>query len=79
MIPTYGLIVKKSQIFRKIWAKVPLLRPEKISEDKSLDIEVMKHFYNWYLKNFRKKIDLIVHLRATSPFRKINSLIKLYV
>ncbi len=62
---------KIANISKKFGAKVPLLRPEKISEDKSLDIEVMKHFYNWYLKNFRKKIDLIVHLRATSPFRKI--------
>ena len=41
---------KIANISKKFGAKVPLLRPEKISGDKSLDIEVMKHFYNWYLK-----------------------------
>ncbi len=62
---------KIANISKKLGANVPLLRPKKISGDKSLDIEVMKHFYNWYLKNIKKKIDLIVHLRATSPYRKI--------
>lgn len=59
-------------ISRKYGAKVPLLRPKNISKDNSLDIEVINHFYNWYLKKFDKDIDLIVHLRATNPYRKLN-------
>lgn len=63
---------KIAKISKKYGAEVPLLRPKRISGDKSLDIDVLKHFYNWYLKIHRKRIDLIVHLRATSPYRKIN-------
>ena len=61
-----------ANISRKYGAKVPLLRPKNISKDNSLDIEVIDHFYSWYLKKFDKDIDLIIHLRATSPYRKLN-------
>jgi|TARA_B110000858_G_C17797475_1_gene473290 N-acylneuraminate cytidylyltransferase len=62
---------KIKKISEKFGAKVPFLRPKKYSTDNSEDLEVFKHFYKWYLKKEKKKIDLIIHLRATSPFRKV--------
>lgn len=68
-VSTDSPAIKK--ISEKFGAKAPFLRPKKYSTDKSEDLEVFKHFYKWYLENEKKKIDLIVHLRATSPFRKV--------
>jgi N-acylneuraminate cytidylyltransferase len=55
---------------------VPFLRPKKFAKDNSTDLDVMKHFYNWYKINYRKKIDLIIHLRPTTPLRKISTILK---
>jgi len=60
--------IKKCSI--KFGAKVPFLRPKNISRDQSTDLQTMLHFNNWYLNCFKQKIDLIVHLRVTTPFRK---------
>lgn len=52
-------------------------RPEKISGDRATDIQAFKHFYKYYKRTYKKKIDLIIHLRATTPFRKKKTIIKL--
>ena len=39
----------------KYGAKVPFLRPEKLAKDNSNDLDVFKHFNNWYKKNKKKK------------------------
>ena len=51
----------------KLGAEVPFLRPKKISGDKSLDIEYLKHLINQLKLKDPKTI--IVILRATTPFR----------
>ena len=68
--------IKIKKISEKYGAIVPFKRPKKFAKDKSTDLEVFKHFYNWYKKNYKKKIDLIIHLRPTTPFRKTETLIK---
>ena len=65
--------IKKISV--SLGAKVPFLRPKKYSEDNSSDLQVFKHFYNWYTKK-NKKIDLILHLRPTTPFRSNSTVIK---
>ena len=60
--------IKKCSI--KFGAKAPFSRPKNISRDRSTDLQAMLHFNNWYLNFFKKRIDLIVHLSATTPFRK---------
>lgn len=55
---------------------VPFLRPKKFAKDNSTDLDVMKHFYRWYKINYKKKIDLLVHIRPTTPFRKITTISK---
>ena len=60
---------KIKNISVKYKAECPFLRPSKYSGDKSTDLQVFKHFYNFYKKKFGIKIDLIVHLRPTTPLR----------
>ena len=64
------------KISKGLGAKI-IKRPKKISEDSSTDIEAFKHFYINYKKKNKKKIDLIVHLRATTPFRKKKTIRKI--
>jgi len=69
------------KISKKLGAEI-IERPKKISQDKSKDIEAFQHFYNEYKKKYKKEIDLIVHLRATTPFRKkktINKIIEIMI
>ena len=73
-VSTDSLKIKK--ISEYYGANVPFLRPKKYSNDKATDLQVFLHFYNWYLKVYKKKIDLIVHLRATTPIRKKNTIIR---
>ena len=65
---------KIKKISEKYGAKTPFLRPKKYSNDNSSDLSAFQHFCKWYSKNKKKKIDLIVHLRVTTPFRKINTI-----
>ena len=67
---------KYRQIAKSYGAEVPFLRPKKISKDKSLDVDFFKHCVNWLEKNSKYKPDLIVHLRPTSPLRKLSTLNK---
>ena len=63
-------------------AKAPFLRPKKISKDRSTDLEFMKHFCMWYKKEKKIPIDLLIHLRPTTPFRNpktINKAIDLMI
>jgi CMP-N,N'-diacetyllegionaminic acid synthase len=46
--------IKKISVKNK--AKCPFLRPSHISKDNSTDLEVFKHFYKFYLKNYKKKL-----------------------
>jgi CMP-N,N'-diacetyllegionaminic acid synthase len=63
-------------------AKCPFIRPSNISKDNSTDLEVFKHFYKFYLKNYKKKIDLLLHIRPTTPLRSsalLEKLIKIMI
>lgn len=57
-----------SKIAELYGAKVPFLRPKKLADDKSTDFDVIKHFIDW-ADSKNENIDLIVHIRPTSPLR----------
>lgn len=59
-----------AQISKSYGARVPFLRPEKISQDKSLDIEFFSHFIEWCQSQRKKIPDMIVHLRPSTPLRE---------
>ena len=46
--------IKIKKISEKYGAIVPFKRPKKFAKDNSTDLEVFKHFYNWYKKNYKK-------------------------
>ena len=73
-VSTDSLKIKK--ISERYGARVPFLRPKKYSGDNATDLQVFLHFYKWYNKKFGKKIDLIVHFRATTPIRNNKTIIK---
>ena len=50
-------------------AEVPFLRPEDISQDRSLDIEVFEHALRWLADNDGYTSGICVHLRPTHPIR----------
>jgi len=56
--------------------EVPFLRPKKISRDSSTDIEFIQHCLVYLKKSENYVPDYIVHLRPTSPLRKINDIKK---
>ena len=63
---------KYAKIAIKFGAEVPFLRPKKISQDSSTDLECFIHCLN-FLKDKENYIpDIIVHLRPTYPFREKN-------
>jgi len=66
---------------KKNGALVPWLRPKKISSDKSSSLQVALHAIKWY-ENKVKKIDGLLLLQPTSPFRnidRINNVINLFI
>ena len=60
-----------AEVSRKWGAEVPFIRPMKISQDQSLDIEVFEHALRWLNKNEAYQPELIVHLRPTGPVRRV--------
>ena len=59
------------QIGLKFGAEVPFLRPKEISGDKSTDTELFCHLLKWYQQSKIKIPDFFVHLRPTTPLRKV--------
>lgn len=49
-------------------ASVPFLRPSELARDDTPDIPVMKHALE-FLESQGKKVDLLVYLRPTTPFK----------
>ena len=50
-------------------AEVPFLRPKELAEDNVSDLPVFQHAIRFLEQEHRFKPDIIVHLRATTPFR----------
>jgi len=65
-----------SLIAQKYGAEVPFLRPKEYATDTSPDIEYAQHFIHWYNYKFEHYPQLLVVLRATTPFRDISLLDK---
>lgn len=59
------------QIAKEYGAEVPFLRPAHISQDNSTDFEMIEHALDWLLENENYLPDYIVHLRPTTPLRRV--------
>jgi CMP-N,N'-diacetyllegionaminic acid synthase len=62
------------QVAAAFGAEVPYLRPLDISGDLTTDLEVFQHTLNWLATNEDYRPDIVVHLRPTSPFRKVSDI-----
>ena len=60
-----------AQIAYRWGAEVPFMRPGNLAEDDTPDLPVFQHTLQWLEKNEGYKPEIVVHLRPTSPFRKI--------
>jgi len=60
-----------AEIAKEYGAEVPFLRPADISQDKSTDLEFMKHYLLQCQINSWQYPDAILHLRPTYPCRNI--------
>mgnify|MGYP001437135770 CR=1 FL=1 len=63
------------EIAKRFGACAPWKRPRNLSTDNASSVDVALHFLNWYEKKI-SKIDGLLILQPTSPFRKIGSLTK---
>lgn len=63
-------------IAREYGAESPFLRPSKISQDLSTDLEVFSHALKWLAKKEGYVPDICVHLRPTYPIRKVDDIDK---
>jgi CMP-N,N'-diacetyllegionaminic acid synthase len=55
-------------------AEVPFLRPKKLSQDKSIDIEFIKHAVNYLSEWEDYNSDIILQLRPTQPCRNVQDI-----
>ena len=63
------------QICKKLKVKAPWKRPKSLSSDTTSSSDVALHFLDWYEKKI-SKIDGLLLLQPTSPFRKKSSIQK---
>tara|TARA_B110000196_G_C21140756_1_gene663667 strand:+ start:501 stop:1181 length:681 start_codon:yes stop_codon:yes gene_type:complete len=68
--------IKIINIAKKYKIIVPGLRPKHLSGRYSSSLNVVKYVINWYEKEFKEKIDGIILLQPTSPFRSLSFIIK---
>lgn len=65
---------KYKMIAEQYGAEVPFLRPESISGDDALDIEVFEHALKWLKEHENYEVDIFVHLRPTHPIRDVKDI-----
>lgn len=59
-----------ADVAKKFGAEVPFIRPAELAEDLTPDLPVFQHAIKWLKENENYEPDYIVHLWATSPYRK---------
>ena len=60
-----------AQVARSYGAEVPFMRPAVYAQDLSPDIEPFRHALEWLRDNEGYTPELVVHLRATGPVRRV--------
>lgn len=63
-----------AEISRECGADVPFMRPGEFAQDLSPDIDVFRHALTWLEGNEGYVPDIVLHLRPTCPFRKVETI-----
>ena len=67
-----------AQVARKFGAHVPFLRPKKLSNDKAVKEEAIRHAFLKCEKLFKESYDYVMDLDATAPVRTVRDLEKAF-
>lgn len=59
-------------VARRHGAETPFLRPDEYSQDNTPDLPVFQHALNWLEEHEGYRPEIVVHLRPTSPFRRVS-------
>ncbi len=59
-------------VARRYGAETPFLRPDEYSQDNTPDLPVFQHALNWLEEHEGYRPEIVVHLRPTSPFRRVS-------
>lgn len=59
-------------VARRYGAETPFLRPDEYSQDNTPDLPVFQHALNWLEEHESYRPEIVVHLRPTSPFRRVS-------
>ncbi|WP_336933538.1 pseudaminic acid cytidylyltransferase [Acinetobacter bereziniae] len=68
--------IEIAEISKRYGAKVPFIRPDKISDDFSTTADVMAHAVGYYKNEFLNIPDLVCCIYATAPFISIKDLLE---
>lgn len=60
-----------ADISREWGAEIPFMRPPELAQDDSVDLEAFVHCLAWLKDNEGYEPELVVHLRATGPVRRV--------
>ena len=63
-----------AKIARHCGAEVPFLRPAQYAQDDTPDLPVFVHALQWLIRHEDYRPDVIVHLRPTSPLRRVEQI-----
>ena len=63
-----------AEVSREWGADVPFFRPAEYAQDLSPDIDAFRHALNWLRENENYVPDIVVHLRAPGPVRRVESI-----
>lgn len=63
-----------AQIARQHGAEVPFLRPSELAQDETPDLPVFQHALRWLQDQEGYRPDLVVHLRPTTPTRRVETM-----
>jgi CMP-N-acetylneuraminic acid synthetase len=69
---------KIAQLGIELGLQVPFIRPKNLAQDRTLQLDVIKHAIVALSKNFNMKFDTIMLLQPTTPFRSRESVVKSY-
>lgn len=63
-----------ADIAHQYGAEVPFMRPRELAQDDTPDLPVFQHALRWLKENDKYHPEMIVHLRPTSPLRRIQQI-----
>jgi CMP-N-acetylneuraminic acid synthetase len=69
---------KIAQLGKELGLQVPFVRPKDLAQDRTLQLDVIKHAVTLLSENFNMKFDSIMLLQPTSPFRSRELIVKSY-